>query len=123
MKNILRLLEDQGIKIIKIMEMLESLQPVNPEQMKTKTPITTQDKNQNKSDRKNKKKPKFAIDILYHDHFFKTGKTFSDVTKKLADDGFHFKGGSVQFALDSAEYLDRKGGKGNYHWLQKYPPD
>ncbi|MEX0763739.1 MAG: hypothetical protein WEC35_05535 [Nitrosopumilaceae archaeon] len=70
----------------------------------------------------NKKKPAYPIHHLYIENFFKEQKKLGDVSNRLKSDGFNFKAGSIQYALDNADYLDRTGGKGNYRWIQKYPP-
>jgi hypothetical protein len=69
----------------------------------------------------NKKKPSHPIRQLYIEGFFKVQKKLGDVSNRLKSDGFNFKAGSIQYALDNADYLDRTGGKGNYRWIQKYP--
>ncbi|MEX0594861.1 MAG: hypothetical protein WD512_00040 [Candidatus Paceibacterota bacterium] len=70
----------------------------------------------------NKKKPLYNIKQLFLKNFFKGEKKLGEVTKKLKEDGFNFKPGSIQYALDIAEFLERRGEKGNYRWIQKYPP-
>lgn len=70
----------------------------------------------------NKNKPPFPIKQLYNNKFFKKEKKLGDVSTKLKDDGYNFKPGSIQWALDQVEYLGRRGTKGNYKWIQKYPP-
>lgn len=69
-----------------------------------------------------KSKPNYSIKNLYTEGFFKTTKKLKDVTSTLKTNGFNFKGGSVQYALNIADFLDRRGNTGNYKWIQKYPP-
>ena len=119
LKHIIKLLEDQGVKISKIERILE-LQQKNLEQVKIDKSVKTGKKNSSAVE--NNRKPPYQINNLYKHNFFKTEKKLGEVYKKLNEDGFHFKKGSIQYALDSADYLDRMGGKGNYRWAQKYPP-
>lgn len=122
LKNITKLLGEQDKKLSKILEILELQKNERLESSKIKTMSETHSKKEIQLE-KNKNKPKYPINNLYHNDFFKTAKTLGEVAKKLDDDGFHFKSGSIQYALDSAKYLNRKGGKGNYRWIQKYPPN
>ena len=46
-----------------------------------------------------------------------------NVNSSLKEMGFNFKEGSIQYALDNAEFLDRRGNKGKYKWIQKFPPE
>ena len=75
-----------------------------------------------KSVSQDKKTPSSQIRQLYLSSFFKQQKKLGDVSKILKSKGFNFKPGSIQWALDQADYLDRSGNKGNYRWIQKYPP-
>lgn len=70
-----------------------------------------------------KSKPFYSIKKIYKKGFFKEGKKLADVNSSLKGMGFNFKPGSIQFALDTAEFLDRRGTKGKYKWIQKIPPE
>jgi|SRR3989344_191544 len=72
--------------------------------------------------KEDKSKPLYSIKKLYGENFFKDAKKLGEVISKLKGMGFNFKGGSVQYALDHTDFLDRSGGQGNYKWIQKYPP-
>ncbi len=78
-----------------------------------KTVKTTEDKS----------KPTYSIKKIYKKGFFKEGKKLADINSSLKGMGFNFKLGSIQYALDNAEFLERRGGKGKYKWIQKIPPE
>lgn len=68
------------------------------------------------------KGPTDAIKNLFLQEFFKEERKFSDVTKRLSDMGFNFSSQSISNALNRAEYLTKKGTKGDHIYVQKYPP-
>lgn len=78
-----------------------------------KTVKTTEDKS----------KPIHSIKKIYKKGFFKEGKKLMNVNSSLKEMGFNFKEGSIQYALDNAEFLDRRGNKGKYKWIQKFPSE
>lgn len=69
-----------------------------------------------------KPKPSGAVHTLYIDNFFKEEKKLSDVTKALSKQGYNFNKDSVYRALQNADFLNVKGAKGSYRFLQKFPP-
>ena len=73
--------------------------------------------------KEDKSKPIFSIKKIYQENFFKNVKKLRDVNSKLKTLGFNFKEGSIQYALDHADFLDRRGEKGKYKWIQKFPPE
>jgi len=62
-----------------------------------------------------------AIDRLWKKEKFKMALSFPDVKSALAGEGFSFPRNTVMMALQSAAFLTRHGGRGNYTWTQKYP--
>jgi len=68
------------------------------------------------------RKPSGAIDDLYRRGHFATERTLKDVRGQLQKDGYNFGAPSVLMALRSKDYLQRRGSKGSYRFVQKYPP-
>ena len=67
-------------------------------------------------------KPAGAIDALFGRGYFATERTLSDVREQLRQDGYNFGPPSVLMTLQSKDYLQRRGTKGSYRFVQKYPP-
>ncbi len=59
---------------------------------------------------------------LFETGFFKEGKTIDQVTKRLADSGFHFGYETTNKALQRAKFLRGEGGKRDRKYYQRYPP-
>jgi|SRR5882724_1770316 len=66
-------------------------------------------------------KPSSAVDGLYHREFFAAAQALGDVIAQLGKDGYNFSAPSVLMALKSRDYLQRRGAKGSYRFVQKYP--
>ena len=66
-------------------------------------------------------KPSGAVDNLYAKGFFGTGRTLGETLAQLGNDGFNFSSPSVLMALQSRSFLQRRGTKGSYRFVQKYP--
>ena len=62
-----------------------------------------------------------ALKILWEEGIFKNLKKISEVIKELSKKGYHFPLKSVDMALQRATYLTRKGKRGGYEYIQKYP--
>ena len=75
------------------------------------------------SNNKNKSKLSSSIDKIYKNGFFKNTKKLGDVMTELTKIGYNFKKGSVYRSLNAANFLDKTGKKGDYGWIQKYPPE
>jgi hypothetical protein len=58
---------------------------------------------------------------LWRIGFFRAWHTRGAVDAKLAKSGYHFSGPELGMALKRARHLTRKGSRGNYHYIQKYP--
>ena len=67
-------------------------------------------------------KPSEAIHALYGKGFFATARTLGDSMTQLGRDGYNFSGPSILMALKAKEFLQRRGSKGAYRFVQKYPP-
>lgn len=62
-----------------------------------------------------------ALLHLWHAGFFREWRTKAVVEAQLAKGGYHFSGPELGMALMRAKHLTRKGTKGSYHYIQKYP--
>jgi hypothetical protein len=62
-----------------------------------------------------------AIERLWKKEKFKQALSFPDVKAALGQEGYSFPRNTVMMALQSAAFLTRHGGRGNYTWMQKYP--
>lgn len=67
-------------------------------------------------------KPGEIIEHLYHKNFFKGARSLSDTAGELGQKGYNFNKPSILMALKAAEYLQRRGKKGSYTFIQKHPP-
>jgi hypothetical protein len=66
--------------------------------------------------------PAGAVDSLYEERFFASERILAAVTDRLRQKGYHFGSPSVVMALKSRAYLQRRGSKGSYRFVQKFPP-
>ncbi|HJW20479.1 MAG TPA: hypothetical protein VJ571_07990 [Candidatus Nitrosotalea sp.] len=71
--------------------------------------------------RKKNMKPGDAIVLLYENEFFKEERKLLDVTTTLSKQGYNFNRNSVYMALEGADFLNKKGTRGSYKFVQKYP--
>ena len=62
-----------------------------------------------------------VIERLWKKEKFKEALSFLDVKTALAGEGYNFPKNTLMMALQSAAFLTRRGGRGNYSWTQKYP--
>jgi|ERR1700682_1771026 len=67
-------------------------------------------------------KPAGALDSLYNTGYFANERTLTDVRGQLQQGGYNFGAPSVLMALKSKAYLQRRGSKGSYRFVQKHPP-
>lgn len=72
--------------------------------------------------KKKKPSPSSAITQLYSENFFRNEKKLREVMTKLNSKGFNFNTDSVYRALERSNFLKRQGRKGNYGFIQKFPP-
>jgi hypothetical protein len=66
-------------------------------------------------------KPARALDTLYAQAYFASERTLAEVRAQLLHNGYNFGAPSVFMALVAREYLLRRGSKGSYRFVQKYP--
>ncbi len=62
-----------------------------------------------------------ALKILWEDSFFSGWKKSSAVVEYLGKKGNHFSDAELGMALMRAKHLTRRGKRGNYEYIQKYP--
>jgi len=62
-----------------------------------------------------------AIERLWRAEKFKQSQSLTAIQATLALEGFNFPSNTVMMALQNAEFLTRRGERGNYAWSQKYP--
>lgn len=62
-----------------------------------------------------------ALKILWEESFFVNWKKKNSVEAVLAKRGNHFSDAELGMALKRATHLTRKGKRGNYEYIQKYP--
>ena len=62
-----------------------------------------------------------ALKILWEESFFRVWKKNPAVVEDLAKRGNHFSGAELGMALMRANHLTRRGKRGNYEYIQKYP--
>ncbi|HET9177430.1 MAG TPA: hypothetical protein VFQ24_03645 [Terriglobia bacterium] len=59
--------------------------------------------------------------MLWRDGLFRTPKTQPQIVTHLAGTGHNFGAPELGMALKRAEYLTRRGTRGCYEYIQKYP--
>jgi len=62
-----------------------------------------------------------ALKILWADGFFGSWKKKAAVEKSLGNRGNHFTDAELGMALKRAKHLTRRGKRGRYEYIQKYP--
>ena len=62
-----------------------------------------------------------AIESLWKEKVFSQPKRISEVKKELIARGYNFSDPTIAMALKSAVYLTRKGKRGDFSYVQKYP--
>jgi hypothetical protein len=62
-----------------------------------------------------------ALKLLWEDDFFVSWKQKGPVVEALAKRGNHFTDAELGMALMRATYLTRRGKRGKYEYIQKYP--
>lgn len=72
-------------------------------------------------DMKIAKTPTEALKILWEEGFLKKWRKFSEITACLSDRGNNFTPPDLGMALKDAKHLTRRGKRGSYEYIQKYP--
>jgi hypothetical protein len=62
-----------------------------------------------------------ALRHLWDPAFFRAWKKKSEIEAALAKKGNHFSGAELGMALMRAPHLTRRGKRGSYEYIQKYP--
>jgi hypothetical protein len=75
-----------------------------------------------RSDKAAATKPSEALERLYRRMFFASPRTLGETMSELSKGGYNFNPPSVLMALKGKECLQRRGSKGSYRFVQRYPP-
>lgn len=62
-----------------------------------------------------------ALKFLWGEHFFRSWKKKAPIVETLAKRGNNFSDPELGMALMRAKHLTRRGKRGNYEYIQKYP--
>jgi hypothetical protein len=62
-----------------------------------------------------------GLKILWEDKFFRTWKKMEAVVEEFAERDNHFSDAELGMALKRAGHLVRRGKRGSYEYIQKYP--
>lgn len=62
-----------------------------------------------------------ALKILWEEGFFRAWKKGAAIVSALAKRGNNFSAPELGMALKRARHLTRRGKRGNYEYIQKYP--
>lgn len=62
-----------------------------------------------------------ALRILWEEGFFESWKNKAPIVAALAKRGNHFSDAELGMALMRGNHLTRKGKRGSYEYIQKYP--
>jgi hypothetical protein len=62
-----------------------------------------------------------ALRILWEDGFFLNWEKKSSIAETLESRGNHFSDAELGMALVRAKHLTRRGARGSYEYIQKYP--
>lgn len=62
-----------------------------------------------------------ALKILWKEGTFRNWVRIANVVEELSTKEYHFPIADVGKALQRAKYLTRRGKRGNYEYIQKYP--
>lgn len=62
-----------------------------------------------------------ALKILWREGFFLSARKLNDTMDKLSQEGYNFPLTNVDKALQRAAYLTKRGKRGSFGYIQKYP--
>ena len=62
-----------------------------------------------------------ALNILWQEAYFRTWRNQAAIVGHLAKRGNNFSGPELGMALKRATHLTRRGRRGGYEYIQKYP--
>ncbi len=66
-------------------------------------------------------KPSEAIRMLWKGKVFLKPKSLAEVMQELEKRGYNFTPQAVDMRLKGSKFLTRKGSRGDYKYVQKYP--
>jgi hypothetical protein len=67
-------------------------------------------------------KPSAAIELLYRRGYFKEPRRLGQIFANLRDEGYNFSRPSISMALKAAPFVAINGRRGEYEFVQKFPP-
>jgi hypothetical protein len=62
-----------------------------------------------------------ALTLLWEEEYFRAWRKQAAIVTQLAKRGNNFSGPELGMALKRAKHLTRKGKRGSYEYIQKYP--
>ena len=62
-----------------------------------------------------------ALKILWEEGLFRSWRKKAQIEQSLAKKGNHFSSAELSMALKRAKHLTRRGKRGEYEYIQKYP--
>jgi hypothetical protein len=62
-----------------------------------------------------------ALTVLWKEGFVRNWQSKPKIVAHLAETEHHFEGPELGMALKRARYLSRRGERGSYEYIQKYP--
>lgn len=62
-----------------------------------------------------------SLRLFWESGFFREWRNYQSITERLAGDGYHFPRVDLLMALKRAKHLTRRGQRGKYEYIQKYP--
>ena len=62
-----------------------------------------------------------ALKLLWERGLFKQWRDYTKIVESLSQDNYHFSTPELGMALKRAKYLTRRGKRGSYEYIQKYP--
>ncbi len=62
-----------------------------------------------------------ALSVLWKFKIFLKWQNFKNITDSLTKRGYNFTNAELGMALKRAKYLTKRGSRGSYEYIQKYP--
>jgi len=62
-----------------------------------------------------------ALKLFWEEGFLRTWQKFGSIEEHLGKRGYHFSVPELGMALKRAKHLTRRGEKGSYEYIQKFP--
>ena len=63
-----------------------------------------------------------VLKVLWQEGFFSQARSLADISAHLSSRGFNFQAGGLSMALKRASFLNKKGKRGHFSYLQVAPP-